>query len=147
MSENRRRVLEMLSDDKVSIEEDRRLIGGVDEDAASVGAPQETLMEREGPARYSTVVVDSNSSSEHVDVRVPPALFKAGVKLHWLVPGRAAEEISTALKDQGIDAHVSHLRAEDIEIWSTPPAISKSKSRAVATMSAYTASNRATHLP
>ena len=105
MSENRRRVLEMLSEGKVSVDEAERLIGLVDEDAAVVKAPQ-VLPPRKGPARYLRVIVDSNGSSEHVDVRVPLALIKAGVKLHTLVPGHAADGISEALKNHGIDADV-----------------------------------------
>ena len=115
MSENRRRVLEMLAEGKVSVEEAERLIGLVDEDAATAKAPQEVLPPRKGPARYLRVVVDSNGSGSHVDVRVPLALIKAGVKLHTLVPGNAAEGINKALKDHGIDADVHNLRAEDVE--------------------------------
>ncbi len=115
MSENRRRVLEMLAEGKLSVEEAERLIGLVEEDGATVKAPQEVLAPRKGPARYLRVVVDSNGSGSHVDVRVPLALIKAGVKLHTLVPGNAAEGINKALKDHGIDADVHNLRAEDVE--------------------------------
>ena len=115
MSENRRRVLEMLAEGKVSVEEAERLIGLVDEDGATMKAPQEVLPPRKGPARYLRVVVDSNGSGSHVDVRVPLALIKAGVKLHTLVPGNAAEGINKALKDHGIEADVHNLRAEDVE--------------------------------
>ena len=115
MSENRKRVLEMLSEGKVSVDEAERLIGLVDEDASAVRVPQEVLPPRKGPSRYLRVIVDSNGSSEHVDVRVPLALIKAGVKLHTLVPGHAADGISEALKNHGIDADVRNLQAEDVE--------------------------------
>ena len=115
MSENRRRVLEMLSEGKVSVDEAERLIGLVDDDASEMRAPQEVLPPRKGQARYLRVVVDANGSAEHVDVRVPLALIKAGVKLHTLVPGHAADGISEALKNHGIDADVRNLRAEDVE--------------------------------
>ena len=115
MSENRRRVLEMLSEGKVSVDEAERLIGLLDEDGAEVRATQEVLPPRKGQAKYLRVVVDSNGSGSHVDVRVPLALIKAGVKLHTLVPGNAAEGINKALKDHGIDADVRSLRTEDVE--------------------------------
>ena len=115
MSENRRRVLEMLAEGKVSVEEAERLIGLVDGDSAAVRAPQEVLPPRKGPARYLRVVVDANGSESHVDVRVPLALIKAGVKLHTLVPDHAAKGISEALKNHGIDADVRNLRPEDVE--------------------------------
>ena len=113
MSENRRRVLEMLSEGKVSVEEAERLIGLLDEDAAAVRAPQEVLPPRKGKARYLRVVVDSNGSG--VDVRAPLALIKAGVKLHTLVPGHATDGINEALKSHGIDADIRNLRTEDVE--------------------------------
>ena len=47
MSENTRRVLEMLAEGKVSVDEAERLIGLVDGDTAAVRAPQEVL----APAR------------------------------------------------------------------------------------------------
>ena len=108
-------MLEMLSEGKVSVDEAERLIGLVDEDAAQVRVPQEVLPPRNGPARYLRVVVDSNGSAEHVDVRVPLVLIKAGVRLHTLVPGHAADGINQALKNNGIDADVHNLRTEDVE--------------------------------
>ena len=115
MGENRRRVLEMLSEGKLSVAEAERLVSLIDDEAVLARTSNKVLTERKGPARYIRVVVDSNGSSEYVDVRVPLALLKAGVKLHSLVPGRAAEGISKALKDQGIDADVRNLRGEDLE--------------------------------
>lgn len=115
MSENRRRVLEMLSEGKISVDEAERLIGLLDKDGGAVRATQEVLPPRKGPARYLRVVVDSNGSESHVDVRVPLALIKAGVKLHTLIPGQAADGINEALKSKGIDADVHNLRAEDVE--------------------------------
>ena len=115
MNENRRRVLEMLSEGKVSVEEAERLIALVEEDADVVRPAQEALPTRTGPARYLRVTIDSNGSGEHVNVRVPLALIKAGVKLHTLVPDQAATGINKALKGNGIDVDVHNLRTEDLE--------------------------------
>ena len=60
------------------------------------------------------MTVDSDGE-EHVDVRVPLALIKAGVKLRTLLPEQAAQGINTALQDNGINVDIHNLRTEDLE--------------------------------
>ncbi len=109
MSENNRRVLQMLSEGKVSVDEAERLIALVDEQPEATAA-----VPRTGTARYLRVTIHSDGE-EHVDVRVPLALIKAGVKLHTLLPEQAATGINTALRDHGLDIDIGNLRTEDLE--------------------------------
>ena len=115
MTENRKRVLEMLSEGKVTVDEAERLISLVDEDPKEARPAQEVLSPRAGPAKYLRVVVDSNGSGEHVNVRVPLALIKAGVKMHTLLPGQAATGMNKALRGAGIGIDVEDLRPEDLD--------------------------------
>ena len=114
MNENSRRVLEMLSEGKVSVDEAERLISLVDEGPEATPAVQPLAPTRTGAARYLRVTIDSDGD-EHVDVRVPLALIKAGVKLHTLLPAQAATGINTALQDNGIDVDIDNLRTEDLD--------------------------------
>ena len=114
MNENSRRVLEMLSEGKVSVDEAERLISLVDEDPEATAAVQPLAPPRTGTARYLRVTIDSDGE-EHVDIRVPLALIKAGVKLHTLLPEQAALKINTALQDNDIDVDIDNLRTEDLE--------------------------------
>ena len=109
MSETNRRVLQMLAEGKVSVDEAERLIALVDEQPATT-----TAVPRTGTARYLRVTIHSDGE-EHVDVRVPLALIKAGVKLHTLLPEQAATGINTALRDHGLDIDIGNLRTEDLE--------------------------------
>ncbi len=115
MNENSRRVLEMLSEGKVSVDEAERLLSLVDEEPETTTAVQPLAPARTGSARrYLRVTVDSDGD-EHVDVRVPLALIKAGVKLHTLLPAQATTGINTALQDNGINVDIDNLRTEDLE--------------------------------
>ena len=113
MTENRKRVLEMLSDGRVSVDEAERLLSLVDDEPESVRSVQQLVPTRNGPAKYLRVTVDSDD--EHVNVRVPLALIKAGVKLHALVPEQAAEGITAALRNNGLNIDLHKLRADSLE--------------------------------
>ena len=113
MTENRKRVLEMLSDGKVSVDEAERLLSLVDGDSTPVKSVPRLVRTRDRPARYLRVTVDSDD--EHVNVRVPLALIKAGVKFHSLVPKQAADGINEALRNNGLNIDLDKLRAESIE--------------------------------
>lgn len=121
MNANSRRVLEMLSEGKVSVDEAERLLSLVDEEPETTTAvqplapPAPPAPPQAGSARrYLRVTVDSDDD-EHIDVRVPLALIKAGVKLHTLLPAQATTGINTALQDNGINVDIDNLRTEDLE--------------------------------
>ena len=112
MNENSRRVLEMLSEGKVSVDEAERLLSLVDEEPETITVVQPTPPT--GAARYLRVTIDSDED-EHVDVRVPLALIKAGVKLHTLLPEKATKKIKKKMKKNDIDVDIHNLRTEDLE--------------------------------
>ena len=56
-----------------------------------------------------------DDSQERVNVRVPVALIKAGMKLTALIPMVAAAGMSEALKEKGIDMDIANLKNEDVE--------------------------------
>ena len=112
MNENSRRVLEMLSEGKVSVAEAERLLSLVDEEPETITVVQPTPPT--GAARYLRVSIDSDED-EHIDVRVPLALIKAGVKLHTLLPEKATKKIKKKMKKNDIDVDIHNLRTEDLE--------------------------------
>lgn len=114
MNENSRRVLEMLSEGKVSVDEAERLISLVDEEPETTTAVQPLALPRTEAARYLRVTIDSDED-EHIDVRVPLALIKAGVKLHTLLPEKATKKIKKSMKKNDIDVDMHNLRTEDLE--------------------------------
>ena len=119
MPENQKRILEMLRDKKISVEEAERLLAltGTGENSdKSPGAA-----EKKRDFKYLRVVVqpdperDPEGEAERVNVRVPMSLIRAGMKLTSLVPKDAADKVHDALKEKGINFDVRNLKPEDVE--------------------------------
>jgi hypothetical protein len=96
MNESRKKILAMLSEGKISIDEAAQLLEKVSstEEPEKVSVPQ-------GPVkspRFLRVVVDSADGGK-VNVRVPLSLIKTGIKLGSLMPKEAAQTVS----DKGFD--------------------------------------------
>jgi hypothetical protein len=118
MNEHRMKVLEMLSAGKISVEEAERLIERLDGSPApdEEGAPSlaEALAtpaaERRPPKRPKFLrVCVLSEDGDKVNVRVPLALVRAGIKMKALLPQHARE----AMEQQGID--LSAVSGENIE--------------------------------
>jgi len=110
MSDSRMKILEMLSEGKITADEASSLLEKV---SATENTPTESEEEIE-PAhtspRYLRVVVDS-SDGDKVNIKVPMSLIKTGIKLSALMPTDAAD----AIKDQGIDlAMLKDLPADEL---------------------------------
>lgn len=121
MSENQKRILEMLAQGKISVDEAQRLL-------ALVGSEKEARNESGGPAtaaknkpRYLHVTVEPKPGSQHhdhhgkVNVRVPFGLIRAGMKLASLIPQDAADKVDSAFKEKGIPFDFRKMKDEDIE--------------------------------
>jgi hypothetical protein len=114
MSEERRRVLQMLSENKITAEEAERLLAAMDSpSSASAGA--------EVPAkrpRYLRVLVDAEQPGEgpvKVNVRVPMQLLRAGVRLASVIPPQARDQVNAAMRENGVPFDISQVRPENLE--------------------------------
>jgi predicted TIM-barrel fold metal-dependent hydrolase len=79
------------------------------------------------PPKYLRVVVDAEHSWDneqgvgrdkgpvHVNVRVPVALIRAGVKLASLIPPEAYNQMDEKLKDRGIMFDLRNMKPENID--------------------------------
>ena len=86
MSEERKRVLQMLAESKITAEEADRLLGAMDGGAAPAST---TTLPAPKKARYLRVLVDAEDPAQgpvKVNVRVPMQLLRAGVRLTALIP-------------------------------------------------------------
>jgi hypothetical protein len=96
MNESRKKILAMLSEGKISVDEATQLLEKIPSSAEpeKPAAPQ-------GPVknpRFLRVVVNSNEG-DRVNVRVPLSLIKTGIKLGSLMPREAAD----AIGEKGFD--------------------------------------------
>jgi DNA-directed RNA polymerase subunit F len=112
MSEERRKILEMLSSGKIAVEEAERLLNALEGGDAQL---------RENPSsklRYLRVLVEpdaANERDERVNIRVPLKLIRAGLKWASFIPKEAQSRVNEALTEKGIDVDFSRLKPEDLD--------------------------------
>ncbi len=102
MDDNGKRILEMLSEGKVSVDEAERLLSLVDTPAvAETLEPGSRPRRRNGPGKYLRIVgVDGDN---RMDIRVPLSLIRGGVKLGGLFNSGPGGKWSERLKERGVD--------------------------------------------
>jgi len=113
MSEDRKRVLEMLAAGKVTVDEAERLLAALGDPphppsvAAAAGAPPR-------PSHFFRIVVRKNEGGKNVDIRIPLSLVKGGMRLGAMIPG-CGEAVTEKLKKQGINFDVTKLDPDQLE--------------------------------
>ncbi|HHN46452.1 MAG TPA: hypothetical protein ENN09_03325 [Planctomycetes bacterium] len=106
MSEERKKVLEMLGAGKISVEEAERLLGAIGEAKTAKGG---------GAApRYLRVTVES-LKGDNVNVRVPMQLIRAGMKFQSLIPEHARGHVQAKLNEHGVSFDLARLKPEDFD--------------------------------
>ena len=121
MTENRKRILEMLADKKINVEEAERLLTLTGDEETKAEQAADTPPERKKTGKYLRVVVEpgpgneTGQKAERVNVRVPMNLIRAGMKLTALIPPHAADKVNETLKDKGIDFDLRNLKPDDFE--------------------------------
>jgi hypothetical protein len=126
MSENKKKILEMLAQGKISADDAYRLLNAVD----SGGEEQESWRREEAGRRepevktkpkYLRVTVTPGEGhadpahADHVNVRIPMSLVRAGIKLTSLIPPEALDKANRALREKGINFDVRNIKPDDIE--------------------------------
>ena len=121
MSDNQKKVLEMLAQNKISADEAYRLLNVIESSESgreSTGKAGTTVKDK---AKYLRVTVLPDADHEHsnnvdrVNVRIPMSLIRAGIKLTSLIPPEARDKVNGALRDKGIDFDVRNVKPEDLE--------------------------------
>ena len=111
MNDNRRQILDMLAEGKITAEEAERLMAALERsDAPPVRAG--------GNFKYLRVLVDANDPLDgptKVNVRVPMQLLRAGVKLTGVIPDRAREQVNEAMRKEGIPFDINKLTPDNLE--------------------------------
>jgi Fe-S-cluster formation regulator IscX/YfhJ len=115
MSDNQKRILDMLAEGKISADEAQKLLA-----ALGSGGDEPKAASPHDPKYLRVVVVPNpdnpkNEDVKRVNVRVPVALIRAGIKFTSLIPADASEQVNEALKEKGINFDVRNLKPEDLE--------------------------------
>ena len=117
MMENRRQVLDMLAQGKITADEADRLLSLVDQPAGTAAGSKETSDAGKPAPKYLRVVIQDGDGpeSEHVNIRVPMGLIRAGVRLASVLPSKATAKINEKLKENGIPIDVEKIKPADLD--------------------------------
>ena len=116
MDKDRRKILEMLSAGKISVEEAERLLAALSQSTAE--AASDSSSGRNFKPKYLRVLVEpapGNNHGDRVNIRVPLNLIRAGLKWASFIPEHTQVKVGDALKQKGIEADFSKMTAEDLE--------------------------------
>ncbi len=122
MSEDRKRILGMLAEGKITPDEADLLLDSLGSSAEDAPAPTAAMPSRDwptGPAPAGTIpkfmYVKVYGGKDTVDVKVPLGLLRAGLKLTSLIPPQAMNQISESMDANGMSFDLNNLKPEDIE--------------------------------
>jgi hypothetical protein len=116
--EDRRRVLAMLAEGKITADEAERLLTAVEREPVPVIAGGFAPTRSSNSPKYMRVTVDANEPGDgptKVNIRVPIQLLRAGVRLGSLIPPRARDKVNEAMHRQGVDIDINQLRPENLD--------------------------------
>jgi hypothetical protein len=121
MDENKKKVLDMLAKNKISADEAYRLLSALEPEGSTSEGTAKSEAAARMKSKYLRVCIMPGPEHEHgdkadrVNVRVPMALIRAGMKFTSLLPPEARGKVSEALHEKGIDFDMRNLKPEDMD--------------------------------
>lgn len=121
MTDNQKKILEMLAENKISADDAYRLLNALDNGESRQENAVNTEPEVKSKYKYLRVTALPNEEHEdatkaaRVNVRVPLSLIRAGFKLTSLIPTEAMDKMNFALRDKGINFDMRNIKPEHIE--------------------------------
>jgi hypothetical protein len=118
VSEETRRVLDLLAQNKISADEAEQLLKALG--AAATDAPADGPADVARPkARWVRIYVHQTGKEgkrdKDVNIRVPIAIVKSGLRLGALIPGLAGDQVAARMREKGLDVDFTKLDAAAID--------------------------------
>jgi polyhydroxyalkanoate synthesis regulator phasin len=117
MNEERKRILEMLSEGKINADEAERLLSALSQESESnQGVVNQGVVGNK--PRYLRVMVEPGQESnnkDRVNIRIPIKLIRAGLRLASFIPKDAQVKVNEALHEKGIEKDFTNIKPEDID--------------------------------
>ena len=116
MNEQRRQILQMLAEGKITADEAERLIGALEREQPE-SPPGAASRLKPRPKYLRVLLVDSSDGDEpgRINIRVPLQLLRAGVRLTSLIPPQALTKVNAELNKSGIPIDLTELRPQQLE--------------------------------
>ena len=136
MTASKKKILEMLAQNKISADDAYKLLNAIDDEQGGTAADESPHREETANTvrnvsstdslggklkpKYLRVTVTPREGAdpEHgdrVNVRVPMSLVRAGLKMTALIPPEAMNKANDALHEKGINFDVNNIKPEDLE--------------------------------
>jgi hypothetical protein len=117
MNEQRRQILQMLAEGKITADEAEQLIDALEREQPE--SPPGAAPRPKPRPKYLRVVVNSADNADdgpsRVNVRVPLQLLRAGVRLTSLIPPQALTKVNAELDKRGVPIDLTELKPQHIE--------------------------------
>ena len=116
MNEERRKILDMLAQGKITVDEADKLLAAVSEPVT--GTPTGTDAAGRRSWKYLRIQVEPGSDSEsddRVNIRVPFKLIRAGLKFAAFIPQHAQGKVSEAFREKGLNIDLAKITPQDLE--------------------------------
>ncbi|MFK0117978.1 SHOCT-like domain-containing protein [Streptomyces sp. NPDC090994] len=116
MNEQRRQVLDLLAEGKITADEAERLLAALEQDRPA--SPPGASGTKSRPT-YLRVLVDaaddSGDGASRVNIRVPLQLLRAGVRLTSLLPPQAITKVNAELSKAGVPIDLGELKQQHLD--------------------------------
>ena len=116
MSDDRRSILTMLAEGKITPDEADRLLAALERRSGE--RPEAAAPGLRRQPKYIRVAVDSADDPggpTRVNIRVPMQLLRAGVRLSSLIPQSTRDRVNAAMAEKGAPFDLDALRPENLE--------------------------------
>jgi hypothetical protein len=112
-----RRILDMLSQGKITVDEADRLIKAVSADRPSETATADTATAGRPRVRWVRINIhkpakDPTHKPKDVNIRVPIAVVKGGMRLGAIIATFAGEKAAQRMKERGLDLDLSTINGD-----------------------------------
>jgi hypothetical protein len=118
MNDDTRRVLDLLAQGKITVDEADQLLRAIA--APAPGAAASGPDEAARPAlRWVRIALHKQAKEGHkdkdVNIRVPISIVRSGMRLGALIPGLAGDQVAAKMRERGLDVDFSKLDAAAID--------------------------------
>jgi len=111
-----RRVLDMLQDGKITVDEADRLLKALAADQPPVTAATDTAAGGSDRVRWIRINIqkpaDEGHKAKHVNIRVPIAVVKGGMRLGAIIGTFAGDKAARRMKAQGLDIDLAKISSD-----------------------------------
>ncbi len=112
MSTEKTKILNMLSEGKINVEQAEKLLSAIEKNIDVV-----ETSDHSGSPKFLCIQVEpkSKGDAEQVNIRIPFQLVRAGMKIGSLMPINIREKVDSKLEENGVHFKLSEIDPKNIE--------------------------------